>query len=189
MEICNVVSSFKIPVSVDIKHICKELRPIASRKSSFPAVNLKLYTADLCQIFSNGKMIIIGGRSVAQNYALFEDYVQLLHYLGYDFPAQQPQVQNIIAKCSHSTRINLLKFAAVRDVKDIISYEPEVFPAIRYRLDGLKITINIFHTGKCMVLGAKSTADLIKAQASLRKLLQAVPPFRGKDGSYGQNCH
>ena len=78
MEICNVVSSYSLPIDVCLKHIHEELRPISVRKRDFPSVSLRLNKSELCQIFKNSKMIVIGGRSIEQNTALFADYVELL---------------------------------------------------------------------------------------------------------------
>ena len=170
MEICNIVSSYSIPVKVDIEYIRKELSPISDRVKDFPSVNLRLKKSSLCPIFRNGKMIIIGGRTVAENNSLFQDYVQLLRHLGYGFTADTPIVQNIIARYEHSTSINLLKFA--QKAGSVVTYEPELFPAVRYRLEEYKTTVNIFHTGRCMILGAKSTVLLQVTTERLALLLK-----------------
>ena len=101
MEICNVVSSYSLPIDVCLKHIHKELRPISVRKRDFPSVSLRLNKSELCQIFKNGKMIVIEGRSIEQNTALFADYVELLQYLGYNFRPGTPVIQNIVARYVH----------------------------------------------------------------------------------------
>ena len=118
-------------------------------------------------------MIVIGGRTVSENSKLFEENIELLHYLGYRFADPILTVTNIVARYVHSGPINLFLFAKAK--KSLVRYEPEIFPAVRYRIENLKITVNIFHTGRCMVLGAKNLEDLTRASAYLRKLLEWHP--------------
>ena len=53
-----------------------------------------------------------------------------------------------------------------------LEFEPELFPAVRYRIGELGVTVNIFHTGKCTILGAKSVEIVSKAVHKIRDLLQ-----------------
>ena len=78
MEICNIVSSSTIPIPINIDYIHQKLGDKVSRKPDFSSVNIKLHTSDLCQIFANGKMIVIGGRTVFENSQLFREYIELL---------------------------------------------------------------------------------------------------------------
>ena len=172
MEICNIVSSSTIPIPIDINQIHQNSGDKAYANIC-PSVNIKLHTSDLCQIFANNKMIVIGGRTVSENSKQFEEYIELLHYLGYRFADSILTVTNIVTRYVHSGPINLFLFAKAK--KSLVRYEPEIFPAVRYRIENLKITVNIFHTGRCMVLGAKNLEDLTRASACLRNLLEWHP--------------
>ena len=68
------------------------------------------------------------------------------------------------------TTYNIQNIAAIFDLKiklDLaivaschrLEFEPELFPAVKYRIEDLKVTVNIFHTGKCTILGAKNSRN------------------------------
>ena len=168
MEIVNIVASVKFPFTFDLNKIEEAYTHISSRPLNFPAVNLKLHFSDLCQIFANGNIIVLGEKTIEGTYALFNSYLQLLQHLGYPCIRRNLKIQNIIARYDHREKINLHTLA--RQTK--FEYEPDLFPAVRFRLKDLKITVNIFRTGKCMVLGAKSIEDINIAEERLKNLLK-----------------
>ena len=53
-----------------------------------------------------------------------------------------------------------------------LEFEPELFPAVRYRIGELGVTVDIFHTGKCTILGARSVEIMSKATYKIKDLLE-----------------
>jgi transcription initiation factor TFIID TATA-box-binding protein len=167
LEIVNIVASAKFPFKFDLDKIAKENNHICNKQKNFPALNLKLNSSDLCQVFANGNVIVLGEKTIEGTNLLFETYSNLLGHLGYECRYGELKIQNIIARYTHFESIDLVQLAN----KNKLEFEPELFPAVRYRLEELNITINIFRTGKCMLLGSKNLADLLIAESKLRKLL------------------
>ncbi len=99
---------------------------------------------------------------------LFKSYANLFFNLGYTCTGfEDLRVVNIVARYTHHSEINLFNLATWTNLE----YDPDIFPAVRFRLDDLKITINIFRTGKCVILGAKNLVNLNTAETKLKNLL------------------
>ena len=56
--------------------------------------------------------------------------------------------------------------------KNRLQFEPELFPAVRYRIHDLKVTVSVFHTEKCTTLGAKTVVAVSQVVERIKKLLR-----------------
>ena len=77
-------------------------------------------------------------------------------------------IQNIVACYKHTERISLERLAR----KYSLEYFPELFPAVRFRDDYRNVTVNIFHTGSCVILGAKTVSIVHETVAILKDLIK-----------------
>ena len=174
MEMSNIVSSVTYSGKLDLLHILKTHGHIARRLKGFPAIVLKFDTSDLCHVFSNGKIIVLGATSIKQAHDLFDRYVKLLQDIGYTEEYKDFKIVNIVARYVHPRAVCLVNLAQLYKLE----FEPELFPAVRLRLEDLKITINIFRSGKCMILGARGLLNLQKAVAKLQHVLENAESHR-----------
>jgi len=175
MNIQNVVVCAKLLHVPDLNYIENQYPGLSYRQPGFPSLNLKDTVPTLCQIFKNGKIIVIGGKSEVEAKEVFDSYLSRVAELGHDTSYSDYKVQNIVASYNHGKRINLSKIAN----QDNVKYEPEIFPAAaRYRIKDLNITANIFYSGKVMILGAKSIEVLQIAVLRVRDFL-----------NNGENCN
>ena len=83
-------------------------------------------------------------------------------------------IQNIVATYDFKRKFDLATIAS----HYWLEFEPELFPAVRYRIEDLKVTVNIFHTGKCTILGAKTAEIVSEAVDRIKGLIEDA-----KDGS------
>ena len=113
----------------------------------------------LFQIFQSGRVISVGGTTEGQAKRNFLRYIKLITDLGISAAYEDYQIQNIVATYDHKEPLNLPDIAK----RYKLEFEPELFPAVRYRIVELRVTVNIFHTGKCTILGAKSVEIVSKA--------------------------
>ena len=156
---------------LDLEHIRSCLSPdVCYPNSSFGSLNMQDDFRTVCQLFKNGNIIVIGGQNENEARAIFEGYVSRLNHLGLNITFSGYMIRNIIATHKHHEHINLTQLAQNTG----LFYEPEIFPAVRYRNKDLKITVNIFHTGSCVFLGARTFEALSCVAADLKKLLCSV---------------
>jgi len=169
MNIHNVVVSASLVNLLDLDDIENRYPGLCYRQPGFPSLNLKDTVSSLCQIFKNGKVIVIGGKSELEAKELFDSYLERVPKLGYDTKYSAYKIHNIVAYYNYGKPVSLVHLAQ----KPMVSYEPERFPAaVRYRLLDLKITANIFYSGKVVILGAKSLDDINAAVEKIKTLLE-----------------
>jgi len=78
------------------------------------------------------------------------------------------RIENIVATVSldQTLDLNLIERALPN-----VEYNPDQFPGLIFRLDSPKVTALIFKSGKMVVTGAKSTAELIRAVKKIARTL------------------
>ena len=166
MSINNTVVSATATEGIDVDFL--ELFLKCKRNSSFVSLNVKLSPSTLCQLFSNGKLIVIGGKTEEEARQVFDMYMARFADLGHPIEYKDYHIQNIVACYKHTERISLDRLAR----KYSLEYFPELFPAVRYRDDYPKVTVNIFHTGSCVILGAKTVSIVHETVTILKDLIK-----------------
>ena len=166
MSVNNIVVSATATEGIDIDFL--ELFLKCKRKSSFGFLNVKLSPSTFCQLFSNGKIIVIGGKTEEEAMQVFNMYMAEFADLGHPIESKDYHIQNTVACYKHTERINLERLAR----KYSLEYFPELFPAVRYRDDYRKVTVNIFHTGSCVILGAKTVSIVDETVSILKDLIE-----------------
>jgi len=78
------------------------------------------------------------------------------------------KIENIVATVSIEQSIDL---EYLDKVLPNVDYDPDQFPGLVFRLDTPKVTALIFRSGRMVVTGAKSTADLIR---SVKKIVRVL---------------
>jgi transcription initiation factor TFIID TATA-box-binding protein len=180
-QIRNIITSLVFSCNLDLNDV--------AMKSSLPIVHFGKFNAlrlkhmdSFCQIHKNGKAFINGGKSEFESAYLVGFYHAVLQSVVPGIEISQQRVVNIVATYNHGKSVNLR--AIVRGYRQLnsfqghwMTFEPELFPAVKYRLEDLSVTINIFYTGKCVLLGCKSEEVLDLALVHLQRWLcqEAAP--------------
>ena len=123
MSINNIVVSATATEGIDIDYL--ELFLKCKRNSSFGSLNVKLSPSTLCQLFSNGKIIDIGGKTEEEAIQVFDIYVAQFADLGHPIEYKDYHIQNIVACYKHTERVNLDRLA---QKKTLLNTFPNSFP-------------------------------------------------------------
>lgn len=155
MEIRNVVTSITFDRSFEL--ILQEalFAGKTHRPKCFDSVYNVLNDSSFCQILANGKAIVNGGQSELDSHLLVKRYQYALQEIGFTAEIVKSEVVSIIATDNFGCRLNLDRFAETFR----LLYEPELFPAVRFCFVIYDVTLNVFHTGKCTILGARTADD------------------------------
>lgn len=78
------------------------------------------------------------------------------------------KIENIVATVAIDQNIDL---EHLDKVLPNVDYDPDQFPGLVFRLENPKVTALIFRSGRMVVTGSKSTANLIKAVKRIIKVL------------------
>jgi len=115
----------------------------------------------------------MGGKSELEAKNLFDRFISMLADLGSRIEYTDYQIQNIVACYKHPGQVNLQKLARAKTSRYFtVEFEPELFPAVRLRDNLNKVTVNIFHTGSCVILGAKTSSVVAHSVDVIKRLLQ-----------------
>ncbi len=122
-------------------------------------------------IFSSGKMISVGTKSIEQAQKELQLAKRFLAEKSLiKEVALEPKTQNIVATADFEQQVNLEELAQ----KTRAIYEPEQFPGAILRLDKpFKTSILIFASGKTVITGLKNSAQIESAVQELKKLIEA----------------
>ena len=108
-------------------------------------------TSSICQLFPNGKLLVIGGKTRNETKQMFDLYVQKLLEIGHPIEYMDYKNQNIVACYKHQNEIDLNEVSR----KYGFEYTKGIFPAEQHRDEIRNVGGNIF---SCVKLGAKSVA-------------------------------
>jgi transcription initiation factor TFIID TATA-box-binding protein len=171
-KIENIVASITLGRDLDLKKLTSSVTGIENPKR-FPGVIYRLQEPKCSMlIFRTGKVICSGARNRSQ---IDEATEKLLAKLK---EAKMPasgkpkiEIQNIVASASLDFRVNLDQLAMECENTE---YEPEQFPGLIFRLDDPKTVMLVFKTGKMIITGAKTVAQVKLAGERTREILKEI---------------
>jgi len=95
------------------------------------------------------------------------------------------KIENIVATVSLDQTLDL---DYIDKTLPNVEYNPDQFPGLIFRLDSPKVTALVFKSGKMVVTGVKSTAELIRAvKKIIRTFIKYGIPITGKPRIQIQN--
>lgn len=169
MSIKNIVATAALRYELDLKEVENKCASVLCHHvNAFGSVNLQYEKGGVLQLFGSGRIVVIGGCTEGQNKRIFLKFIRILVDLGLNVEYINYKIQNIVACYRFRKPVKLAKIAAQYKLE----FEPELFPAVRYRNDCLKVTVNIFHTGSCVILGAKTTEIVSEVICEVKELLE-----------------
>ena len=164
----NVVSTAELGQQVDLGLL---------NKHAWGRYDLDIYPAGYLKdgwmlgqvtVFHTGKMISVGANSIKSSLNnLDRAMVLLLSAKLIESVKIKPKVRNIVASVDLEGPLDL--HALVRSSPRAI-YEPEQFPGVIMKSKGESISFLIFASGKAVVAGAKTLAELRFALRRLKEM-------------------
>ena len=184
VKVENVVVFATFGTDLSLEKISKELESAEYSPESFPGVIYRIRDPKAATlIFSSGKIVCTGARSIELAKIAVEKVVGDLRALGNKIPKQyELRVENIVA----STQIEAKEKFALDEIAIMLEnseYEPESFPGLVFRLSEPRVAFLLFGTGKIICNGARKEDEihvaLAKFKTNLEELgipVKAIPP-------------
>ena len=171
-KIANVVAkvSFKLEEKINLLKILEKIENTKYNPEIFPGLILRIDKPKATfLIFPSGNMILTGLQDIP--FANLAVNKLIIKCKKADIILTDPDIEitNIVASVNFHLFINLDK-AAIK--LENTMYEPEVFPAVIYRMVEPKAVFLIFSTGKVICTKIKNKKDLFMAVYELRSQLQ-----------------
>ncbi len=172
VHVVNVVASVHLGLKIDLESIASTLVGASYEPEQFPGLVYRLDEPKAAAlIFSTGKIICTGARSIELMQLAVEKILEKLRSAGVEIAATSPKVvvQNIVATAALGGELNL---DAIAVSLDNVEYEPEQFPGLVYRMSDPKVVLLLFGSGKIVITGGKSMSDVRGAAANIDKELK-----------------
>jgi len=174
-KIENVVATAALKHGIDLSAVVKAFPEVRYRPEQFPGLIFQLKrprTTTL--IFGTGKMVCTGARSEGDAVKALREVVRTLNKGGMIIRGKlEIEITNVVATASLGGTVDLLQlYESERSMGGRITYEPEQFPGLIYRMNDPKVVILLFSSGKLVCTGAKKEEDVHQAINKLHRKLE-----------------
>ncbi|XP_025903991.1 TATA box-binding protein-like protein 1 isoform X1 [Nothoprocta perdicaria] len=147
--ITNVVCVFRTRCHLNLRKIALEGANVIYKRD-VGKVLMKLRKPRItATIWSSGKVICTGATSEEEAKFGARRLARSLQKLGFQVIFTDFKVVNVLAVCNMPFEIRLPEFT--KNNRPHASYEPELHPAVCYRIKTLRATLQIFSTGSITV--------------------------------------
>ena len=168
----NAVGSASIDQELDLEQLAKDLPNSEFTPDQFPGLLYRTSEPRATNlVFRSGKIVITGATQLEELDRSIAILLDDLSTLGIPVPAEPDvTVQNIVSSADLGESLNLNAIAIGLGLESI-EYEPEQFPGLVYRLDDPPVVVLLFGSGKVVVTGATTLADVETAVSSVAETL------------------
>ncbi len=173
IRIENVVASVSLGINIPLEEIVSMLDTTEYEPEQFPGLVYRLQKPKAAAlIFSSGKIVCTGARSVEDVEVVFKKIISMIRKAGIKVPRNYKiNVENIVASAKLPSTLNLDLIAFELENSE---YEPEQFPGLVYRMDKPKVAFLLFGSGKIVCTGARKIEDVRAAINALYKKLKEL---------------
>ena len=171
----NVVATAALKHGIDLSAVVKAFPVVDYRPERFPGLVFKLKRPrTTILIFSTGKMVCTGARSERDAVRALKKVVKTLNKGGIIINGKlEIGIKNVVATASLGGKVDLLQlYDFEKGMRGRITYEPEQFPGLIYRMSDPKVVILLFSSGKLVCTGARKEEDVHRAVDNLRQKLE-----------------
>jgi transcription initiation factor TFIID TATA-box-binding protein len=166
----NVVTSCDVECVLDMKVCACSMRNAEYNPKRFPATIVRLRNPAVTGlIFSTGRLVCLGAKSVAEARLSARKFVRMLQKLGFGAQFKNFTVQNLVAAVK--TGFNIRNEGIAASHHHYARYEPELFPGLVYTVCKLRVKAMIFTSGKVILTGAKCEQHTNQVLAMLWPIL------------------
>ena len=170
ITVVNIVVSSGLGQDIPLEKMAATLSNTEYNPEQFPGLVIRIKEPKTSAlIFSSGKIVLTGARSMEDVERSIEKIIKSLKKINIDITIKpKVTVQNIVASGSIGMDLNLNTLAIKLPNTE---YEPEQFPGLVYKLKGTHATFLLFSNGKIVCTGTKTEEEVYKA---LDKLIETL---------------
>jgi transcription initiation factor TFIID TATA-box-binding protein len=173
IQVVNIVVSTSLEHDIPLEKMAATLSNTEYNPEQFPGLVIRIREPKTSAlIFSSGKVVCTGARSMEKVYESLDKIIKSLKKIGIEIKIKPVvNIQNIVASGSVGMDLNLNVLAMKLENTE---YEPEQFPGLVYKLNEAKATFLLFSNGKIVCTGTKSEKEVEAALDMLIENLKKV---------------
>uniref|UniRef100_K3WYW4 TATA-box-binding protein n=1 Tax=Globisporangium ultimum (strain ATCC 200006 / CBS 805.95 / DAOM BR144) TaxID=431595 RepID=K3WYW4_GLOUD len=171
LQIKNFVCSANLGMRFDLSNLFTKSHKKAELVSKKNCIVMKLGAPRAtAMLFANGKLVCTGAETEDAIKAAARKFTQIIQKMDYpgvnliDF-----KIQNVVGTCELGFRVLVEELSFAHH--DCCTYEPELYPALIYRLEKPKVKILVFVSGKVVFTGSKDPRELYAAFDAILPIL------------------
>ena len=155
ITVVNIVVSTSLEHDIPLEKMAATLSNTEYNPEQFPGLVIRIKDPKTSAlIFSSGKVVCTGARTIEQVHASIKKIIKSLEKIGIKIKIEpKVTIQNIVASGGVGMDLNLNTLAMKLDNTE---YEPEQFPDLVYKIQEPKATFLLFSNGKIVCTGTKS---------------------------------
>ena len=168
----NIVSTFSMGKDkLNLDMITMQVPFMEFNSKRFAAGVIRLANPrTTCLVFASGKGVCTGAKTEHASRLAAMKYVMLLKRCGIPVEFHNFKIQNMVAAVHCNLNLDIQKMAD--EMSGFVSYEPDLFPGLMYRVkipnpnNNNKyntIVFLCFHSGKCVITGGRNREQIIHA--------------------------
>ena len=167
----NIVATVNLGCPLDLRKITTAARNTEYNPQRFPALIMRIRDPKATAlIFASGKVVCTGTKSEEMAKYAAKKFARIIQKIGFQVKFKGFKVQNIVASCDVKFPIRLEQLS--QEVDRFSTYEPEIFPGLIFRMAEPRVSLLIFVSGKIVLSGAKSIADIRNAFNNIIPILR-----------------
>jgi transcription initiation factor TFIID TATA-box-binding protein len=175
LTIENIVAHAKIADEIDINKLAEKDPDFKYDPNEFSGLTLKLEepkTAVL--LMPNGKAICTGAKKLEDVETSIKNVTKKIKRAGVNVKTK-PKVEttDITVSLDLKKELHLASISKGLTLEHV-SYEPEEFPGLVYKMDDLGVILLLFSSGKIVCTGAKNMEDSSKAIEFMKEKLSSL---------------
>ena len=177
IKIENIVASAAFNVRLPLEEMIKHLEGTEYEPEQFPGLVYRIKDPKAAMlIFSSGKIVCTGARSITDVRKAVEKVAAMIRTLKIDVPKKYKiQIENIVASAQIPSRLDLDKIAFEVENSE---YEPSSFPGLVFRMKDPKAALLLFGSGKVICTGIRKIEDVEYAMNFVFRKLKNIDALK-----------
>jgi len=173
IKIENIVASAAFNVRLPLEEMVKRLEGTEYEPQQFPGLVYRVKDPKAAiLIFSSGKVVCTGARSIADVRKAIAKVTRMIRSLKLDVPKKYKiEIENIVASAQIPVRLDLDKIAFGSENSE---YSPDRFPGLVFRIKDPNATLLLFSSGKVICTGIRKVEDVKYAMNFVFKKLKSI---------------
>jgi transcription initiation factor TFIID TATA-box-binding protein len=177
IKVENIVASASLGIRVPLEKMLEHLEGCEYEPEQFPGLVYRIKDPKAAMlIFSSGKVVCTGARTIADVRKAVEKVAMMLRSLKIDVPEEYKiQIENIVASAQIPARLDLDKIAFELENSE---YEPSSFPGLVFRIKDPKAALLLFGSGKVICTGIRKIEDVEYAMGFVFKKVKSIDALK-----------
>jgi len=171
----NVVSTIQLTAGLDIQQLAEKIQDSKYDPGEFPGLALHFREPKtVALLFPSGKVVCTGAKNIEDAENIMNKITSRIQDYGVSIVEESEiEIQNIVASSNIGRELNLTSIAS-NILLENVEYEPEQFPGLVYKMDGLDTTLILFESGKIVCTGAKKLEDVTTSINTIEDKLSSI---------------